>query len=82
MFNVYVLHNAKVHKIYIGQTSNLKARLNNHNLKLGNHYTAKFEGEWKMIYKEDFSTRSEAIKLEKQLKSHQGRAYISKYIPG
>lgn len=82
MYTVYALYNNAVDKIYIGQTSNLALRLNEHNGKRGNHFTAKFEGEWKLIYQESVTTRSEALKREKQLKSFRGRAYIKQYIPG
>ncbi|MBP7821115.1 GIY-YIG nuclease family protein [Candidatus Saccharibacteria bacterium] len=82
MYYVYVLYNDFVEKFYIGQTGNLEQRIQSHNWKRGNHFTAKFEGEWKLIYEESFSTRSEAIRREKQLKTSRGRAYISSYIPG
>jgi len=31
-------------------------------------YTAKFDGKWEIIYKEEINTRQEAQKREKQLK--------------
>lgn len=76
MFWVYAIYNSNVDKIYIGQTNNLDKRLLEHNQKRGNHYTAKFEGEWELIYKESIATRLEAIKREKQLKSQKGREFI------
>lgn len=82
MFYVYALYNPIAEKIYIGQTSDIDKRLKSHNSKFGNHFTAKFEGEWILIYKESLPTRSEALKREKQLKSSRGRAYITQYIPG
>jgi putative endonuclease len=82
MFYVYVIYNPTAKKIYIGQTSDIEKRLIRHNNKFGNHFTAKFEGEWILIYKESLPTRSEAIKREKQLKSSRGRAHLTKYIPG
>jgi putative endonuclease len=77
-----VIFNPNFGKIYIGQTNNLSNRLLAHNRKLGNHYTSKFHGEWVLIYQESVATRSEAIKREKQLKSHQGREYVKQFIPG
>jgi len=81
MFYVYVIYNKDRNKIYIGQTGNLKSRVAEHNKKRGNHYTAKFEGEWILIYKESLATRTEALKREKQLKSHQGREYLKQFTP-
>ncbi|QQS69821.1 GIY-YIG nuclease family protein [Candidatus Saccharibacteria bacterium] len=82
MLEVYVLYNAVANKIYIGQTNNLKVRLASHNNKRGNHFTAKFEGDWELIYSESVATRSEALQRERQLKSSRGRAFVKKYIPG
>jgi len=82
MFYVYVIYNRISHTIYIGQTADIQKRVESHNRKFGNHFTARFEGEWILIYNESLPTRSEAIKREKQLKSSRGRAYLSQYIPG
>lgn len=79
--HVYVLYNEQANKIYIGQTADLENRVLSHNCKKGNHYTARFQGEWKLIYKESVATRSEALKREKQLKSFRGREFIKQYIP-
>ncbi|OGY39452.1 MAG: hypothetical protein A2418_01175 [Candidatus Brennerbacteria bacterium RIFOXYC1_FULL_41_11] len=78
MYTVYVLYNAKHDKIYIGQTSNLEQRLNLHNAKtLGKKsYTAKIDGEWRLIDKEEYENRSMALKREKQLKSYRGREFV------
>ncbi len=74
-FYVYALFSSKFNKIYIGQTNNLKKRLYEHNNGLLSTYTKKFK-PWEIIYSEVFSTRSEAIKREKQLKSQKGREFI------
>jgi predicted GIY-YIG superfamily endonuclease len=36
---------------------------------------------WILIYKEEFSTRQEALVREKQLKSYRGREFVKKCIP-
>lgn len=77
---IYVLYNYSARKIYIGQTNNIERRLVEHNNKLGNHYTSKFSGLWKLVYREVFSTRKEAIIRERQLKSYKGRQFIKKLI--
>ncbi len=78
---VYTIYNNKSNKIYVGQTTNLERRLIEHNKKLGKHYTAGTEGEWKLIYKEKQNSRKDAIKREKQLKSYKGRQFVKQYIP-
>ena len=82
MYFVYAIFNSKHKKIYIGQTEDLENRLNFHNKKLfKNSYTARFDGEWKLIFKEKLLTRKEALYREKQFKSYRGREFIKKHIP-
>ncbi|MCA9327748.1 GIY-YIG nuclease family protein [Candidatus Saccharibacteria bacterium] len=81
MYQIYVLYNSNADRIYIGQTNDLEARLKSHNEKLGNHFTAKFQGDWKLIYTESALTRAEALRREKQLKTSRGRAFLKQYIP-
>ena len=66
MFTVYVLHSPKFDKIYIGQTSNLESRLKSHNELGQKGWAVKFR-PWKLIHSENFETRSQALKREKQL---------------
>ena len=75
MFTVYVLDSEKFDKIYIGYTSDLEKRFTSHN-KLGTKgWTIKFR-PWRIIHTEKFSTKSDAMKREKQLKSSRGRNWI------
>jgi putative endonuclease len=79
MFWVYAIRNERSGKIYIGQTSDLNRRLKRHNKLLPTKlrsYTAINKGFWVVIYKEQYQTRSEAIKREKYLKSHIGRDWL------
>ena len=78
---VYALYNREKKKVYIGQTKNLEERLNAHNDKrFSNSYTAKNDGYWELIYKEEIQTRKQALIREKQLKSYRGREFIKKLI--
>lgn len=78
---IYALYNKETNKIYIGETSNVQRRVSEHNKKLGNHYTAKIKGDWKLIYKEEAEDRTNALIREKQLKSYRGRQFIKQFIP-
>jgi putative endonuclease len=77
-FWVYVLESETTGKIYIGHTSDLERRLREHNDgesgKL--RYTRKQMGPWRLAYSEDWTTRSEAMRREKELKSGQGREWL------
>ena len=82
MFTVYALYNNKHKKIYIGQTDDLPARLVMHQNKIFiNSYTYRFDGNWRLIYKEEVESRQLALIREKQLKSYRGREFVKSFIP-
>ncbi|EKE18811.1 MAG: hypothetical protein ACD_9C00225G0001 [uncultured bacterium] len=79
MFFTYVIKNEQSGKIYIGQTESVEKRLQRHNgiLKSKNtSYTHKNKGIWVVVYMEEFESRIEAIRREKELKSFRGREFI------
>jgi len=78
MFYVYILYSVVADRYYIGQTSNLEQRLERHN-KGENRYT-KFGIPWKLVYKEGFQTKAEAMEREKKLKSAKNREYLRRVI--
>lgn len=73
MFHVYILKNSK-DKIYIGHTIHLEKRLVEHNID--KTLSTRHRGPWILLYTEEYPTRSEAMKREKQLKGGQGRQWI------
>ena len=75
MFTVYVLYSENFDKIYIGYTSNLEQRFLSHNKLAKKGWTMQFR-PWKIIHTEEFETKQEALKREKQLKSSRGRNWI------
>ncbi len=78
MYFVYVIYSNLFDKIYVGMTSNLEKRLFAHN-NLPKGWTKHFR-PWILVYSEEFSSKSDALKREKTLKSHQGREFIRKEI--
>ena len=77
MYIVYILYSQSIDKYYIGYTSNLENRVIQHNS--GNHkskFTRKLAHDWLLVYKEEFITKTEAIKREKEIKSRKSRRYI------
>lgn len=82
MYITYALYNKISKKIYIGQTANLEKRLKEHNLILPNksRYTKNYAGYWQVVYTEKFTTRSDAMRREKQLKDYQGRKFIKNLV--
>jgi putative endonuclease len=69
-FFTYILFSPKFNKHYYGHSSNLSKRFNDHNNGLS-IYTKKYI-PWVLIYSEEFTTRSEAMKREKFFKSLNG----------
>jgi len=79
---VYILQSGTNSKRYVGQTSDLQRRLQEHNNPaLGkNRYTRKQKGPWRLIHSEKCETRSDAMKRERFFKSGQGREWIKENI--
>ena len=68
MFYVYILRTSS-NTLYIGQTNNLKKRIEEHKSKKspGAKYTRYFSS-LELVYTEKFKTRSKAMKRESELK--------------
>ncbi len=79
MFTTYVLHSEPHDKIYIGYTSDLAARMLSHNELATKGWTIKFR-PWRLIYQEQFATKAEAMRREKELKSYRGRQFIRQLL--
>ena len=78
MFTTYILKSEKDGKHYIGSTANIDKRLLRHNN--GHSRYTKGRGPFKLIYKEEHRTLSEARKREFYLKSLKSKIAIKKLI--
>lgn len=76
MFSVYVLKSLKDNNLYIGMTADLQKRIDRHNS--GYEKATKSRVPLELIHNESFTTREEARKREKYLKSGFGREIIKK----
>ncbi|TEB43569.1 GIY-YIG nuclease family protein [Flavobacterium circumlabens] len=76
---VYILYSETFNKNYTGFTSNLMERFKSHNHLGTKGYTVKFR-PWMVIHVEFFSSKSEAMKREKYLKTGIGREFIKNLI--
>ena len=81
-FYTYILQSESTGQIYIGQTNDLDRRLLEHNDPdfKGTYHTKRRIGPWSIIYFEEYSSRSEAMCREKELKSGKGRRWIKQYV--
>ena len=73
-FYVYVLESLKDGERYIGHTSNLKKRLEEH--KKGLTFSTKFRLPFKLIYFEGCLNSEDAKRREDYLKTTQGRRFL------
>ena len=80
MFTVYVLRSKTTHKFYIGQTEGLQRRLLEHNIGIARYTRGR--GPWRLILREEYATRADAMKREKFLKSGQGRVWLKAILNG
>ncbi len=74
MYFFYILYSESIDKYYVGHTSNLEERLRKHNT---NHkgFTGK-TSDWKIVYSEQFATKSEAFAREREVKAWKSRKRI------
>jgi putative endonuclease len=75
---VYILRSEKDGSYYIGHTSDLDKRLRHHNEQRSTYTRGKVP--WKLIYHEVFTTRSEAMKREQEIKRMKSREYIERLV--
>jgi len=68
---IYVLKSESKGSSYTGHTSNLEKRLAEHNN--GKSLSTRSGRPWRLVYKEEYMTRSEAASRERYFKSVKGR---------
>jgi putative endonuclease len=76
MFFTYILQSKKTKRYYIGSTDDLENRLGEHNS--GETVSIRRGIPWKIVHIEQFKTRSEAIRKEKQIKARGAGRYRAK----
>ena len=74
MFYVYVLRSENDSGFYIGFSTNLRARLRQH--QNGKSFATSHRGPWKLIYYEAYLNHDDALGGERYLKSGSGRRFL------
>lgn len=77
-FYTYVLLSLKDSDFYIGYTSDLKRRIEEHNL--GKNFSTKFRRPFKLIYYEACIAKEGAIQREAYLKSSIGHRFLKRRL--
>jgi len=78
MFYVYILKSLRDEKYYIGHTKDLEQRIQDHNR--GKSPSVKLRAPFVLIYQEDYPTRIEAIRRERQIKAYKGGNAFQKLV--
>ena len=78
MYFTYILQSETTEGLYIGQAANIIERVERHNSNRARWTRNK--GPWKLIFFKEFQTRSDAIKLERKLKSFKNKKYLLSWI--
>ncbi|MCJ7553622.1 MAG: GIY-YIG nuclease family protein [Ignavibacteriaceae bacterium] len=65
-------------KYYIGQTKDLQRRLQYHNA--GYNKSTKGSVPWELVYYEEYSTRSKAVRRENYVKKMKSKEFIVRII--
>jgi putative endonuclease len=76
MHYVYVLQSESDQGLYIGYTSNLRRRLQEH--RDGLSFSTSYRGPWRLIYYEAYVEEADARGREEFLKSGAGRTHLKK----
>jgi len=77
---VYILQSEVDNSFYIGYTSNVEKRLEEHNN--GKSYFTRRKIPWKLVYRETLKIKRDAIIREKQLKNKKSHKLIESLIKG
>jgi putative endonuclease len=78
LYFVYILQSERDGSYYVGHTADLKRRVQRHND--GRSTYTKAKAPWKLIYQEQFFSRSEASRREREIKGKRNRAYIEQLV--
>ena len=77
-FTVYILYSEKSQKYYVGSCQNMEERLSRHNS--GRNKSTHSGMPWKLMYQEQFDSRSDAVAREMKIKKMKSKIYIENLI--
>ncbi|MFQ5603902.1 MAG: GIY-YIG nuclease family protein [bacterium] len=75
---VYILHSEKLDRYYVGVSHAPEIRLFYHNSGKGGW--SKRGIPWRLVFVEEFSSRSEALKRERFIKKQKSRVFLEELI--
>ena len=76
-YTVYILYSKSCMKFYIGQTQDIHNRLNEHNAE--ETTSIRHCIPWALVWKEELETRSQAMAIEKKIKSRGAERFLADF---
>lgn len=73
-FHVYILQSEATGRYYVGQSEHLQERVAYHNANYSK--ALKNRGPWKLVHTEQYVTRSEAVRRERDIKRQKDRRFV------
>lgn len=73
-FHVYILQSQSSGRFYVGQTEHLDERIKYHQSNYSK--TNKNRGPWKLLYTEQYETRSDTMRRESYIKKQKDHRFI------
>jgi putative endonuclease len=77
-YQLYILESQSTNRYYIGQTQDIQKRLTYHNANYSK--ALKNRGPWRLVYSQEYTTRAEAMRRERQIKSWKDRAMTEQLV--
>ena len=77
-FYVYVLLSEKTGRRYVGSCADLDDRLTRHNA--GHSKATKHGIPWRLVYFEEYTSRSDAVRRERYFKTGKGREELDRLL--
>jgi len=75
---VYILQSLTDNSFYIGYTTDIDRRLEEHNSGISLYTSRKIP--WRLVYKEEFLSKTDALKRERFLKKQKSASFINQLI--
>ena len=80
MHFVYIIYSSGFNKYYVGESVNAEERTNQHNIGYYNAASTSFANDWVLKLKLEIYSKTEALKVERYIKSMKSKVFISRLI--
>ena len=78
MHFVYIIYSPKFDKYYVGETSMVAGRIEQHNAGKYKSASTHFTNDWELYMQIELNLRTEALMVEKYIKSMKSKKFIQR----